>query len=209
MAKEGVSQVKKTGKKTLPLSRKSLYLIATGLLYTIFLSISGAFCLILLLSHCMLMIGGTASVKDLGIAVLLCLAFTCFMLALCCLIVGGRKIPPYRYFRKHGVHFPACLKGKRLTQWDAAEYIYWDDHWFVAAMNMAATAVNADLIDFSVPVTRLLSGGHGSYLYHYHFRTKDRQVVTLCLADNIKPFNRWVKAHGGKITQILNPERIS
>ncbi|MBQ6595422.1 MAG: hypothetical protein IJH78_07205 [Clostridia bacterium] len=185
---------------TYPISRTSLYFISTFEIYAVFACTGGIATLLLLLDAFVKIIPGKIPPDRLGRVPLAGLVITSFLLLIGYFITQGRTIPPYRYYRKHGVLFPACLKGKRLTCKDREHYIYCDDTWFVAAMTLGSGAICADLIDFDVPVTRTVQAGRmGNVSLIYHFRTKDGSMIHIRLGREIKPFKKWVLAHGGSI----------
>lgn len=188
---------------TKPITRASLYFISTFEIFAVFACIGGMAILLLLLAAFVQIILGKMTVDGLGSVVLAGLAITGFLLLIGYFIAQTRTIPPYRYYRKHGLSFPACLKGKRLTCKNQ-HYIYCDDTWFVAAMTLGLGALCADLIDFNVPVTRTAQANRGITTYLFHFHTKDGAVISIRLREEIKPFKKWVRSHGGRIIWIIN-----
>lgn len=99
-----------------PITRVSLYFISTFEIYAVFAYIGGMVILLLLLAAFVQIILGKMPVDGLGDVALAGLAITGFLLLIGYFVTQTRMIPPYRYYRKHGLSFPACLKGKRLSK---------------------------------------------------------------------------------------------
>lgn len=184
---------------TQPITRISLYWISTIEIYAIFAAMGGVVTLGLLLAGCVKIVLGEAPASGIGSVVLGGLAITAMLLMLGYGLVQTRTRPPYRYYRKRGIDFPNCLKGKRLTCTDGEHYLYCDDRWFVAATTLGASALCADVVDFSVPATLEVLSGRGNIAHKYYFRTDDGKRICVRLGRQVKPFKKWVQAHDGSI----------
>ncbi len=184
-------------KKSKPVTRASLYWISTEEVYAVFAMIGGIVLLLLLLLSCVRILQGKMSASGLSGVALAGFAIISMLLLIGFIITQTRTIPPYHYYRGHDIHFPACLKGKSLTCTDQVHYLYVDDTWFVAALTMGASALCADVIDFSVPIVEKTLSGKGNVAFIYQFQTKDGAVIVLRLGRRVKSFNKWVRAHGG------------
>lgn len=180
---------------TQPITKKSLYWISTIGIYAVFAAMGG----IAILIACARIVLGEIPAGEIGSVVLenwpvtVILLVTGFGLVLC------RTRPAYRYYKKRGIDFPACLKGKRLTCIDDELYLYCDDRWFIAALSMGASALCADVIDFSVPPTVKVQSVRGGIGRKYYFRTNDGKRICVRLGRQFKPIRQWVQAHGGSI----------
>ena len=100
---------------TRPITKISLYWISTIEIYAVFAAMGGVVTLGLLLAGCVKIVLGEAPASGIGGVVLGGLAITAMLLMLGYGLVQTRTRPPYRYYRKRGIDFPNCLKGKRLT----------------------------------------------------------------------------------------------
>lgn len=189
--------MKKSANLQRPLTKMNLYLISTMEIYAVFAAIGGMAFLLLLLLSCIQILQGKMPPHGLRGVALAWPVITSMLLLIAYGLTQCRSKPPYRYYKRHGILFPACLKGKFLSCTDQEHYLYYDDMWFVAATTMGAGALYADLVDFSVPVTETMLSGKGLVAIIYHFRTRDGKAISIRLGRRIKPFKRWVKAHGG------------
>ena len=180
-----------------PITKISLYWISTVEIYAIFAAMGGIVTLGLLLAGCVKIVLREAPASGIGSVVLGGLAITAMLLMLGYGLVQTRTRPPYRYYKKRGIDFPACLKEKRLTCTDGEHYLYCDDRWFVAALTMGASALCADVVDFSVPAIVKVQSARGGIARKYYFRTDDGKRICIRLGRQVKPFKKWVQAHGG------------
>ena len=64
---------------------------------------------------------------------------------------------------------------------------------------MGASALCADIVDFSVPATVKVQSARGGIVRKYYFRTNDGKRICGRLGRRVKPFKKWVQAHGGSI----------
>ena len=180
---------------TRPITKISLYWISTVEIYAGFALLGVAE----LLAVCASIFLMKIPASGIGSVVLGGLAITAMLLMLGYGLVQTRTRPPYRYYRKRGIDFPNCLKGKRLTCTDGEHYLYCDDRWFVAALTMGASALCADVVDFSVPAIVKVQSARGGIARKYYFRTNDGKRICVRLGRQVKPFKKWVQAHGGSI----------
>ena len=184
---------------TRPITKKSLYWISTIEIYAVFVAMCGIVTLGLLLAGCVKIVLREAPASGIGSVVLGGLAITAMLLMLGYGLVQTRTRPPYRYYKKRGIDFPACLKEKYLTRIDDELYLYCDDRWFVAALTMGASALCADVVDFSVPAIVKVQSARGGIARKYYFRTNDGKRICVRLGRQYKPLKKWVQAHGGSI----------
>ena len=180
---------------TRPITKISLYWISTVEIYAGFALLGVAE----LLAVCASIFLMKIPASGIGSVVLGGLAITAMLLMLGYGLVQTRTRPPYRYYRKRGIDFPNCLKGKRLTCTDGEHYLYCDDRWFVAALTMGASALCADVVDFSVPATLEVLSARGGIARKYYFRTNDGKRICVRLGRQYKPLKKWVQVHGGSI----------
>ena len=180
---------------TRPITKISLYWISTVEIYAGFALLGVAE----LLAVCASIFLMKIPASGIGSVVLGGLAITAMLLMLGYGLVQTRTRPPYRYYRKRGIDFPNCLKGKRLTCTDGEHYLYCDDRWFVAALTMGASALCADVVDFSVPAIVKVQSARGGIARKYYFRTNDGKRICVRLGRQVKPFKKWVQAHDGSI----------
>ena len=180
---------------TRPITKISLYWISTVEIYAGFALLGVAE----LLAVCASIFLMKIPASGIGSVVLGGLAITAMLLMLGYGLVQTRTRPPYRYYRKRGIDFPNCLKGKRLTCTDGEHYLYCDDRWFVAALTMGASALCADVVDFSVPAIVKVQSARGGIAHKYYFRTNDGKRICVRLGRQYKPLKKWVQAHGGSI----------
>ena len=62
-------------------------------------------------------------------------------------------------------------------------------------MVMGSGALNAELIDFSVPIKRIIGSGRGLPYCIYSFHMKDGSIIAIRLGRELKSFKKWVKIH--------------
>ena len=180
---------------TQPITKRSLYWISMAAIYVVYTAMGG---IAILIVFARIVLGeipaseiGSIVLEDWPVAVILLI--TGFGL------VQFRTRPAYRYYEKRGLDFPDCLKGKYLTCTDGETYLYCDDRWFVAATTLGASALCADVIDFSVPATMKVWSNRGNITHKYYFRTDDGKKICVRLGRQVEPFEQWVQAHGGSI----------
>ena len=153
----------------------------------------------LLLAGCVKIVLGEIPASEMGSVVLENWPVTVILLITGFGLVQFRTRPAYRYYEKRGIDFPACLKGKCLTCTDGETYLYCDDRWFVAARTSGASALCADVVDFSVPAIVKVQSVRGGIARKYYFRTNDGKRICVRLGRQYKPLKKWVQAHGGSI----------
>ena len=180
---------------TRPITKKSLYWISTIGIYAVFVAIGG----IAILIACARIVLGEMPASEMGSVVLENWPVTVILLITGFGLVQFRTRPPYRYYKKRGIDFPDCLKGKCMTCTDGETYLYCDDRWFVAVLTLGASALCADVIDFSVPAALKAQSNRGNITNRYYFRTDDGKKICVRLGRQVKPFKKWVQAHGGSI----------
>lgn len=110
-AKSGARKrgMKKQRTDSKPLTRMALYLLSVRELYTALAAIGGmAFVLMLIISFVKIA-QGEMSPSGLGSVIMGALAITGILLLIGYFVVLGRTKPPYQYYKKRGIRFPACL----------------------------------------------------------------------------------------------------
>ena len=180
---------------TRPITKISLYWISTIGIYAGFALLGVAE----LLAVCASIILMKIPASEIGSIVLENWPFAVMLLMVGFGLVQFRTGPAYRYYEKRGIDFPACLKGKCLTCTDGETYLYCDDRWFMAARTSGASALCADVVDFSVPATLKVLSNRGNITRKYYFRTDDGKRICVRLGRQYKPLKKWVQAHGGSI----------
>ena len=162
---------------TRPITKKSLYWISTIGIYAVFVAMCG----IAILIACARIVLGEIPASEIGSIVLENWPVAVILLMVGCGLVLCRTRPAYRYYKKRGIDFPDCLKGKCMTCTDGETYLYFDDRWFVAALTSGASALCADVVDFSVPATLKAQSNRGNITNRYYFRTDDGKKICVRL----------------------------
>lgn len=190
-----MSSKAKKAEKRYPITRRSLYWLASRTIVVTFALICGiSFSLILIIGA----IKGTlAPVGTLFVIGAIYLGFWFFLADA---LISMNHRPPYRWLAKRGILFDKDMQGKYLTNWKDDHYYFQDDRWFVVVVNGGASVLYADKIDFSIPIKIWVTqGGRFRTSSFYQFTTTDDGYITAQLDRTIKPFRQWVEAHGGRI----------